>query len=140
LFDHLTASPDRLVAFQESMVARSQREAAEILGAFDFCRYHHVVDVGGGFGVTLAAILNAYPDLHGTLFDRPDVVPAAQERLQAAGVAGRCQVVGGDAFDAVPHGGDLYLLSRVIHDWNDEDAVRILRSCRTAMNAHAASC
>jgi hypothetical protein len=137
LFDHLTASPDRLVAFQESMVARSQLEAAEVLGAYDFSRYHHIVDVGGGFGVTLAAILRSYPNLHGTLFDRPEVVRAAQERLQAAGVAGRCQLVGGDAFDAVPHGGDLYLLSRVIHDWNDEDAVRILRSCRSAMNPDA---
>jgi hypothetical protein len=133
-FDHLTASPDRLVAFQESMVARSQLEVAEVLRAYDFSRYHHIVDVGGGFGVTLAAILRSYSDLHGTLFDRPEVVRAAQERLQAADVTARCKVVAGDAFDAVPHGGDLYLLSRVIHDWNDEDAVRILRSCRTAMN------
>jgi hypothetical protein len=134
LFDHLSASPARLKAFQESMVARSQAEAAEVVRAYDFSRYRHVVDVGGGFGVTLAALLTSYPNLRGTLFDRPEVVRAAPERLHAADLAGRCKVVAGDAFDAVPPGGDLYLLSRVIHDWNDEDAVRILRSCRTAMD------
>jgi SAM-dependent methyltransferase len=133
LFDHLKASPDKLAAFQESMVARSQLEIAEVLQVYDFRRHHHVVDVGGGFGVTLAAILQAYPALHGTLFDRPEVVGAAPERLHAAGVTARCTVVAGDAFEAVPHGGDLHLLSRVIHDWNDEDAVRILRTCRSAL-------
>jgi hypothetical protein len=65
------------------------------------------------------------------------VVRSAPERLEAAGVAARCKVVPGDAFEAVPRGGDLYLLSRVIHDWHDDDAVRILRSCRTAMNQDA---
>jgi hypothetical protein len=132
-FDHLSALPDRLTAFQESMVARAQREVVEVLDAYEFNRYHHIVDVGGGFGVTLGAILRSYPDLEGTLFDRPEVVRAAPERLKTAGVAARCKVVPGDAFEAVPRGGDVYLLSRVIHDWNDEDAVRILRSCRTAM-------
>ena len=136
-FDHLAASPDRLVAFQQSMVARSQVEAADLLRAHDFSGYQHVVDVGGGFGVTLTAILTAYPALRGTLFDRPEVTQAAQARLTAAGVDARCTVVAGDAFDAVPRGGDLYLLSRVIHDWNDDDAVRILRSCRRAMRDDA---
>lgn len=137
-FDHLAASPDKVTAFQESMVARSQIEVADVLRAYDFSPYHHIVDVGGGYGVSLAAILTAYPDLHGTLFDRPEVVRAAQERLQAAGVAARCNVVAGDAFDEVPRGGDLYLLSRVIHDWHDEDAVRLLRSCRASMHDNAA--
>jgi SAM-dependent methyltransferase len=133
-FDHLSTSPDRLVAFQQSMVARSQLEVEEVLRAYDFSPYHHVVDVGAGFGVTLAAILRTHTDLHGTLFDLPDVAGAAQQRLESADVAARCRVVGGDAFRSVPQGGDLYLLSRVIHDWDDESAVRILRSCRTAMN------
>ena len=136
-FDHLAASPDRLVAFQQSMVARSQVEAADLLRAHDFSGYRHVIDVGGGFGVTLAAILTAYPALHGTLFDRPEVTQAAQARLTAAGVHARCTVVAGDAFDAIPRGGDLYLLSRVVHDWPDDDAVRILQSCRRAMNDDA---
>ena len=137
LFDHLAASPDRLAAFHESMVARSQLEAADLLRAHDFGDCQHVVDVGGGVGVTLTAILTAYPALRGTLFDRPEVIEAVHAWLAAAGVDARCQVVAGDAFDAVPPGGDLYLLSRVIHDWNDDDAVRILRSCRRAMRNDA---
>jgi SAM-dependent methyltransferase len=136
-FEHLTASPDRLIAFQQSMVARSQVEAADLLRAHDFSGYQHVIDVGGGFGVTLTAILTAYPALRGTLFDRPEVTQAAHARLTAAGVEARCAVVAGDAFDAVPDGGDLYLLSRVIHDWHDDDAVRILRSCRRVMRDDA---
>jgi hypothetical protein len=136
-FDHVAASPDRLAAFQQSMVARSQLEAADLLRAHDFSAYQHVIDVGGGFGVTLTAILTAYPALRGTLFDRPEVTREAQARLSGAGVADRCAAVAGDAFDAVPRGGDLYLLSRVIHDWNDADALRILRSCRRAMNDDA---
>ncbi len=118
-FEHLAASPDRLIAFQQSMVARSQAEAADLLLAHDFGGYQHVIDIGGGFGVTLTAILTAHPALRGTLFDRPEVAEAAQARPSAAGVADRCTVVAGDAFDAVPRGGDLYLLSRVIHDWNE---------------------
>ena len=90
-FDHLAASPNRLVAFQESMVARSQVEAADLLRSHDFSGYRHVVDVGGGFGVTLTAILTAYPALRGTLFDRPEVTQAAHARLTAAGVDARCR-------------------------------------------------
>ncbi len=136
-FDHLAASPERLAAFQESMVARSEVEVTELMRTYDFSRFGHVVDVGGGFGVTLSALLAAHPNLRGTLFDRPEVVRTAEERLNAAGLASRCRIVGGDAFDAVPSGGDLYLLSRVIHDWTDEDAVRILRSCHAAMGSTA---
>jgi hypothetical protein len=132
-FDHLAASPDRLAAFQASMVARSRLEAEELIAVYDFSPFNHVVDVGGGSGVTIAAILGAYPGMHGTLFDLPEVVKAAQARLNAAGVTARCTVVGGDAFEAVPGGGDLYLLSRVIHDWDDNKASRILTSCRNAM-------
>ena len=137
-FDHLAASPERLAAFQESMVARCEVEVTELMRTYSFSRYGHVVDVGGGFGVTLSALLAAHPNLRGTLFDRPEVVPTAEERLNAAGLASRCRVVEGDAFDAVPSGGDLYLLSRVIHDWTDEDAVRrSLRSCHAAMGSNA---
>ena len=100
-------------------------------------RCHRIVEVGGGFGVTLTAILKSYAGINGTLFDRPEVTRAAQDRLDDAGVAARCEIVPGDAFDAVPRGGDLYLLSRVIHDWHDEKAVRILRSCRAAMSDDA---
>lgn len=122
-FDHLAAHPDRAAAFQESMTARSRREAAAVVAACDFGRFATLVDVGGGSGLLLTAILEANPGLAGTLFDRPEVV----ERAALPGI-------GGDFFTAVPPGADAYLLSRVVHDWDDAEAVRILRSCGRAMS------
>ena len=81
----------------------------------------------------LASILLAHPTLHGVLFDLPHVVRGAPPLLEAVGVAGRCEVVGGDAFTAVPADHETYLLSRVIHDWDDERAIALLTRCHQAM-------
>jgi predicted O-methyltransferase YrrM len=89
-----------------------------------------VVDVGGGTGALLAAILGATPGLRGILLDRPAVVEGATRHLAAAGVLDRCEVVGGDMFTAVPRGGDAYVFSRVLHDWDDARATVALRNCR----------
>lgn len=124
-FDYLAERPEEGAAFQASMGARSAREAAALVAAYDFGRFRRLVDVGGGPGVLLTAILDATPDLSGLLFDRPEV--AARSALPA---------IGGDFFAEVPPGSDAYLLSRVLHDWPDEDAVRILRTCRAAMPEH----
>jgi hypothetical protein len=121
-FSHLAAHPDQGAAFQASMAARSRREASAVVAAYDFSRFATLVDVGGGPGLLLAAVLGANPGLAGTLFDRPEVV---------AGAA--LPHVGGDFFARVPPGADAYLLSRVIHDWDDAEAVAILRTCRSAM-------
>jgi SAM-dependent methyltransferase len=131
-FDALAARPDRRAAFQASMTARSRQEAEEIVEAYDFSTFKHVVDVGGGHGFLLVAILRAHSHLHGTLFDRPEVVTEARIALDTAGVASRCAIVPGDFFDGVPTGGDLYVLSRVVHDWQDDAAIRILAACRRA--------
>jgi hypothetical protein len=135
LFEHLASSPEDAANFQLSMVARSHQEAEAVAATYDFTPFQHVMDIGGGYGVTLAAILKASPGARGTLFDRPGVVADVRTRLAAAGegVAERVTVVGGDFFEGVPAGGDVYVLSRVIHDWDDEQAVRILTSCRAAM-------
>lgn len=125
-FDHLDANPAESAAFQASMAARSHQEAAAIVAAYDFSRFGRLVDVGGGPGVLLSAIVEATPGLEVLLFDRPEVVTAA--RLPAAG---------GDFFTGVPPDADAYLLSRMLHDWDDGDAVRILRSCRRAMHEGA---
>jgi len=136
-FDYLAAEPERAAAFQASMAHRSEREAADVVAAYDFGGIGRLVDVGGGSGVLLEAILRATPALHGILFDRPDAVERAQRRLAAAGVDSRCECVAGDFFAAVPPGADAYLLSRVIHDWDDADAHCILARCREAMPPHA---
>jgi hypothetical protein len=130
-FDHLGADPEREAAFQASMADRARREAADVVAAYDFAGLRRIVDVGGGSGVLLEAILRAAPGLHGLLVDRPEAVERARARL--ADLGDRCECVVGDFFDAVPAGADAYLLSRVIYDWHDADAQRILATCRKAM-------
>jgi predicted O-methyltransferase YrrM len=104
-----------------------------VVRTYDFSPFHTVVDVGGGHGALLTAILSATPGLRGILFDLPEVAEGAKPHLAAAGVLDRCEVVGGDMFTAVPGGGDAYVFSRVIHDWDDERAAAALASCRRAM-------
>jgi hypothetical protein len=132
-FDHLGRHPDAEAAFNASMTARAEREARDVVAAYDFGGLRLLVDVGGGSGVLLSAILRSAPALRGVLIDRPAAIDAARKRLEADGLAARAECVPGDFFAAVPPGADAYLLSRVVHDWDDRDAVRILRRCRAAM-------
>ncbi|MGZ6645019.1 MAG: methyltransferase [Solirubrobacteraceae bacterium] len=134
---HLAADPAGEADFQASMAARAQREAAEVAAAYDFSAAHELVDVGGGSGVLLETVLRATPELRGVLVDRPEAVERARARMTEAGLDGRARCVVGDFFDAVPRGADAYLLSRVVHDWHDADAGRILTACRRAMPAGA---
>ena len=132
-FEYLAQHPERGAEFQASMEDRSRQEAAEVVAAYDFGSFGRLVDVAGGHGLLLTGILRAAPRLQAVLLDRPPVVERARERLVAAGLAGRCEFVAGDFFEAVPPGGDAYVLSRVVHDWDDEAAVHILTNCRRAM-------
>ena len=132
-FEYLGQHPEQGAAFQGSMTDRSRQEAADVVAAYDFGRFARLIDVGGGHGILLETILRATPRLHGVLLDRPPVAEAARDRLAAVGLGERCTFVPGDFFVAVPPGGDAYLLSRVIHDWNDDEAIRILARCREAM-------
>lgn len=100
--------------------------------SYDFGKFGRIVDVGGGRGGLLAEILKAYPSLKAVLFDQPQVV-ANPEYLRVAGVLDRCELVGGNFFESVPEGADAYVLKRIIHDWNDDRSVSILRNCRDAV-------
>src|SRR5262249_39937549 len=100
---------------------------------YDFLRFMRLVDVGGGQGALLHGILSAPPKLHGVLFDLPAVVAGAAA-VRTETLADRCEVVGGDFFQAVPPGGGAYVMKYIIHDWNDEDALQILRNCRRAVH------
>lgn len=132
-FDHLAREPEVEAAFQASMAGRSAQEAGDVVAAYDFAGVRRLVDVGGGQGVLLAAILRSAPQLRAVLVDRPIVIERARAWLAQEQLGERCELVAGDFFASVPDGGDAYLLSRVIHDWDDEDARRILVTCARAM-------
>jgi hypothetical protein len=134
-FDHLAREPEVEAAFQASMAGRAAQEAGDVVAAYDFAGVRRLVDVGGGQGVLLAAILRSAPQLRAVLVDRPMVIERAQAWLAQEQLGERCELVPGDFFASVPDGGDAYLLSRVIHDWDDEDARRILVTCARAMTA-----
>ncbi len=131
LFEHLAKHPEQARTFDGAMAAGSSF-FAEVPGAYDFSGATTVVDLGGGRGALLAEILKANPGLRGVLYDAPHVVAAAGEFLEQAGVADRCTRLGGDFFASVPAGGDVYVLSRVLHDWTDEQCHAVLRCCRDA--------
>lgn len=132
-FDYFGADPDRSVVFNRAMATGTATEAELLARGHDFARFGELVDVGGGNGTLLAAILNAHPGVRGVLFDTAAGVREAAPVLRAAGVADRCRIEVGDFFAGVPGGADAYLLKSVLHDWQDERCVSILRSCRHAL-------
>ena len=136
-FDHLAAHPAQEARFAASMAARASREAADVVATYDFGGIGRIVDVGGGTGTLLAAVLHSAPGLDGVLVDRAGPVEQARARFAAEGLADRTRCLEGDFFEAVPPGADAYLLSRVLHDWDDGRAGRILDACHRAAPATA---
>ena len=129
-FDWLSEHPEQAALFQRAMVALSLGSNEAIADAYDFTPFARVVDVGGGHGQLLSAILARNPHLSGVLFDLPSGVAAAQQG--AGGDLPRTEFVAGNFFESVP-AGDIYVIKKVVHDWNDEHAAVILRNCRKAM-------
>jgi hypothetical protein len=127
--------PNDAATFDRAMGTITEQIAEAVLAVLDFGEFSTVADIGGGEGAFLAKILQAYPDMRGIVFDQPHVATKAQQRLSAIGP--RCEVVGGDFFKAVPVGADAYLLKWILHDWDDDRAVALLRSCRHAMSSTA---
>jgi hypothetical protein len=134
-WEYCARNPEAGAAFNAAMTGGSTERASTFLASYDLSGVGTLVDVGGGQGRLLAAVLAAHPSMRGVLYDRPEVVAGAEAVLREAGVADRCRVAAGDFFEAVPRGGDAYVLSLIIHDWNDERAVAILKSCHRAMAA-----
>ena len=133
-FEYLSTHPEGAAIFNEAM-AEVTREVARAVGAaYDFAKFHQIVDVGGGNGTPIATILATAPSLRGIIFDLPAGVTDAPRQLVAAGCADRCEVIEGDFFQSVPSGADAYILKSVIHDWNDDRSIAILQNCRTAMS------
>ena len=119
--------------FDEAMADLSGPFARSLLAAYPFARCRQLVDVGGGDGTLVEALLTAAPALTAVVLDLPHVAAKARRRMGAAGLGARCEVIAGSMFESVPAGADVYILSRIIHDWPDERAVTILTTCRQAM-------
>ncbi|HEY4342160.1 MAG TPA: methyltransferase [Steroidobacteraceae bacterium] len=130
-------NPEEGRLFSENMTAQSGAEVREVLRSYSLKGARLVVDVGGAHGAFLAAVLKRAPRARGILFDQPDVIARAQPTLVELGVADRVERVGGSFFESVPVGGDLYLLKHILHDWSDEECVKILHVVREAMAPEA---
>jgi len=136
-FDYMARDPEMAATFDRAMLELTRRLAPVVAAAYDFSGVKRVMDVGGGSGALLAAILARHPHLRGVVFDRPACREGALACQVEAGVADRAEFVGGDFFESVPSAADVYFVKSVIHDWDDERSLAILRACRAALNADA---
>ena len=132
-FEFTDANPDSARRFHQGMVELTRLTTPGIVAAYPFSGCRRVVDVGGGYGELLTAILGAHPSLTGILFDTPNLIDEARAHVARTGVGDRCELVGGSFFESVPAGEDLYMLKSVIHDWDDERSREILRTCTESM-------
>jgi hypothetical protein len=127
LFDYLARHPEDASLFNETMVGFHSQEPPAVAAAYDFSTFKTIVDIGGGTGSLLAAILTRYAEPRGVLFDLPHVVAKAPALLKAKGVSDRVTIEAGDFFKRAPAGGDAYVLSHIIHDWDEDRCLTILR-------------
>jgi len=134
VFDYLGEHPDKARTFDAAMVGIHGRESSAVLDAYDFSAISVVADIGGGNGSQITEILKKHNRMKGVLFDLPHVIERAAERIQAAGLRDRCQLVAGSFFETVPPGADAYLMRHIIHDWDDDKCLTILRNCHRAMS------
>lgn len=134
LYDYLDRHPEAAAVFWDAMNAFSETESAAILRAYDFSGVNTIVDVGAGGGALLALILTTHPALNGIAFDMPSAAGECGRRFAASGLQGRISFAGGDFFDSLPRGHDLYLLKSILHNWDDAAATRILSVCHQAMS------
>ena len=136
-WEYRARNPEVAARFNAGMTSLASQAANAIASAYDFSGLGILVDVGGSHGALLVAILRANPMLRAVLFDLPHVAEGAREPLRVADLLERCDIVGGDMFKDVPAGGDAYVLSRVIHDWNDDHSVTVLANCRRVMTSYS---
>jgi len=133
LFDFLSGNAEASDLFNRAMTSFTEKESDSILPAYNFSGFTRIVDVGGGHGGFIRAVLGAYPQIEGVVLDLPHTIEEAKRIVREKSVENRCFFAAGDFFEWVPEGGDLYTLKSIIHDWDDDRAVEILRNCRRAI-------
>lgn len=129
-------NPENAQIFNDAMSGMTTQANEAIHAVYDFAGINTIVDVGGGHGGLITGILKKNPQMRGILFDAPQVIEGAKVSLQNSGVADRCQFVSGDFFKSVPGGGDAIVMKWIIHDWNDEQSIAIMKNCRRALPAN----
>lgn len=137
LYEYLAQNAEANTNFNRWMEETTRDWLLSTLETYDFSKFTHFVDIGGSTGVLTTTLLTKYPNLQAIIFDQPHVVTGAQKILESVSVSDRCQIIGGDFFEAIPTTGDLYIISRVLLNWDDEHALKILKNCRTAMKHSA---
>lgn len=133
VWQYYSTHPEEARTFMQAMTRLTEYTDKAIVAAYDFSVFRSMVDVGGGNGSLLMSIARSAPDLKGIVFDAPYVVEKTREAIEAAGMSGQCTASGGDFFEEVPAGSDAYIMKYILHDWHDEDAIRLLRTCHKAM-------
>jgi O-methyltransferase domain/Dimerisation domain len=136
-FTYFQHHPEVGKIFDEAMTGFVTENSLAVVTAYDFTPFTTIVDVGGGHGALMVAILQASPATRGVILELPSVLDGARATLEAAGLLSRCDCVAGDFFASVPAGGDAYILASIIHDWDTERSLTILRNCRRAMTNDA---
>jgi hypothetical protein len=133
IWKYFNQNPDDAAVFNDSMSSVTATTNEAITSLYDFSNFGTIVDVGGGHGALLSSILQKNAKAKGVLFDAAEVIEGARPKIEAAGLADRCETVAGDFFKSVPAGGDAYIMKWIIHDWDEEKATTILRNCRKRM-------
>ena len=136
IWKYFQQNPEDAAIFNDSMTGVTAAANESIMSLYDFSSFNKVVDVGGGHGGLITSILKSNPQATGVLFDAPQVISGARAKIESAGIADRCETIGGDFFQAVPAGGDAYIMKWIIHDWDDEKAIRILKNIRSQIPSH----
>jgi len=137
MFEHMGESKELNDLYNRAMTNTSRMQLAAILSSFNFNKFTHIIDIGGGLGFFLSAILSKYITVKGTLFDLPQVIDDPQTLPGDGSFEGRLKIEAGSFFDTIPSGGDLYTLKNILHGWGDDDCVRILKNIRKAMQESA---
>src|SRR5687768_9217145 len=132
-YQYLASHPEMGHGFSQAMLDYARLIAKAVVDGYDFAGVRTVVDIGGNHGRLLSAILNANPTVSGVLFDRPEIIELAEERIRGTELAERAELVAGDFFESLPAGADLYILSRILMDYDDDASVRLLQNCHRAM-------
>ena len=133
IFEYFGKMPEAAAVFDAAMTSISTWESKAVVSSYDFPGIGTLVDVAGGHGLMIKTILKANRKMRGILFDLPHVTAGAARLLRSGGVANRCEIISGDFFTSVPEGADAYIMKHIIHDWDDQRAIQILRNCRSAM-------